>query len=338
MARDSDRRESEAAALDRILGEAEQIEESCRPGDYRVLTRLVGNPENHLAIGFGGGSVPGLAGNCALARILEELELLDHVKEVWGTSAGSVVGAGWSGGADALTILEQLGRMKHADAVDVPRWELFVRGAWRFLRSRAVPEGFIRGEAFRKAIQGMLPVSRFEDTRFPYRVIACTDDGRARKVVFREGEMINAVMASMCIPGVMCPVSAWDGSDGGYFDGGVVEKTPLVSIMEEHGRANRSSQLLVLCTHYSAASREQRPQGFAQRFVSTITVLEEIAWEAQRERAFLDPGVKAIVLNPHFEYGTMFDFERVRFLYLCARKAYKQQLSNAGLSLRFEAR
>jgi predicted acylesterase/phospholipase RssA len=324
--------------LERLAAEADAIEAPCDPAHYRVLSRMVQNPGNHLAVGFGGGSIPGLAGNCAFAHILEELDLLEHVESVWGTSAGSIIGAGWAGGASALSMLEHLSTLDRRTAVDISRWELFVKGLWRYFRRGVLPEGFVRGQAFRRSISGMLPVARFEQTRFPLRVIACTDDGHARKVVFRSGSLLDAVMASMCIPGVMAPVAGLNGEEGGYFDGGVVEKTPLASIMEEHGRGSSTNQLLVLCTHYSALSRARKPLGFLQRFVSTISVLEERVWEAQRDQAFRAPDTKAIVLNPHFGFGSIFDFENTGFLYLAARQAYKAQLSNAGLSMRFGAR
>ena len=49
-------------------------------------------------------------------------------------------------------------------------------------------------------------------------------------------------------------------------------------------------------------------------------------------------GCKAVVLNPRMKYGTMFDFEEVRFNYLWARDKFKEQLSNAGIGRRLEAR
>ncbi|MGH7150102.1 MAG: patatin-like phospholipase family protein, partial [Planctomycetota bacterium] len=59
-------------------------------------------------MGFGGGAAHGLAGNGALAALLEELGLRPHVREVWGTSAGAIVGAAWAGGLHGRDILERL--------------------------------------------------------------------------------------------------------------------------------------------------------------------------------------------------------------------------------------
>ena len=74
---------------DRVLAESAPI----RPDRYTALVRMVAGGDRKLAVSLGGGSLPGLCGNLALVRILEELELRPHVGEVWGTSAGAVVGS-----------------------------------------------------------------------------------------------------------------------------------------------------------------------------------------------------------------------------------------------------
>ena len=74
----------ELAAVDdleqQILAEEESIVAPCEPGHFRAFTRLVTNPDNHVAVSFSGGGVPGLIGNCALLGILEELDMPSHIK------------------------------------------------------------------------------------------------------------------------------------------------------------------------------------------------------------------------------------------------------------------
>ena len=295
------------------------------------------NPENRLVVSLGGGSVPGLAGNTALAKLLEELDLLDDISEVWGTSAGSIIAGFWASGVEASGILDIVDDLKNIRAVDFARWEVLVQGLWRLMLLKELPEGLIRGKVFRRTLRENLRAERIEDCRLPLRIIACTDDGYARKVVFREGPVEEACMASMCLPGISFPVRAWDGSDVGYFDGGVVEKTPLISIVDEHVRQQQGGELIVLATHFRAP--EERPIGFLQRFVSTMDAMEDQVWEYQLLKARqAAPDGKFVILNPHLEHGGVFDFEYVLFNYLWARREFKEQLSNAGLALRFESR
>src|SRR5262245_675110 len=87
------------------LARRAEIEAPPDPADYSAFVRLASSPENRLIVSFGGGATPGLCGNLALARLLEELNLRPHIAEVWGTSAGAVIGGGWATGSDALDVL-----------------------------------------------------------------------------------------------------------------------------------------------------------------------------------------------------------------------------------------
>ncbi len=326
------------ARFEEIMAQQKEIEAPCIASRYRVLKRIAANPDNYLAVGFGGGSVPGLAGNIAFAGLLSELELRPHIKEVWGTSAGSIVGGSWCTGAPVTHMLELLETLNSQGAVDFAKWEVLVLGLLRLLLFKRMPEGLIRGNRFRAAIRDSLLVERFEDCDLPFRAIACTDDGRAEKVIFRSGPLEQAIIASMCLPGIMFPTRDWDGKPFGYFDGGVVEKTPLASIIEEHIRHARKKQLVILCTHFSDSGRSTRPTGFIQRLLSTIYRMEDVVWEYQALKAREAENCKFLVLNPHTKEGGPFDFSVAKFNYLWARKMFKEQLSNAQLAIRFGAR
>jgi len=321
-----------------LLAQREEIEAPCKPANYRVLKRLASNPGNHFVLSFGGGSLHGLVGNAALAGLVEELGLLEHVKEIWGTSAGAVVGGGLASGARAETVMEIVQGLEGRRTLDYPSKPAIFRALGRFLRTRELPEGLIEGRVFRDAIESGLGVERIEDCEIPCRAITCTDDGHATKVVLREGRLIDAIFASMHIPGVFLPLEEWKGEKGGYFDGGVVEKTPLLSIIEDHLRAGRETRLVVVCTHFDSEARIAKPKGFLQRFISVISRMEDMAWEGHLERVQKAKECTAIVLNPRMKYGSMFDFSMTGFNYLWARRRFKKQLSNAGIARRLDAR
>jgi predicted acylesterase/phospholipase RssA len=166
-----------------------------------------------------------------------------------------------------VLIVDELGRK---GAVDFARWEVLCVGLVRLLLFKQLPEGLVRGQRIRNAIKRALLVEGFEHCEIPFRVIACTDDGYAQKIIFCKGPMLNAILASMCIPGILLPLSDWDTRPYGYFDGAVVEKTPLPSIIEEHHREGCKQQLVVICTHFSDSGHIERPAGFLQRFSNAI--------------------------------------------------------------------
>jgi len=326
------------ALIDQIMAESEEIESPCRPRQFRVLQRIATNPDNHFVVGFGAGSVPGLAGNCALAGILEDLDLRSVIREVWGVSAGAAIGGTWAAGATCRELLDLLDSLNRDGVVDVAKAQLLFKGLPRFLLKGKLPDGLVQGLHFRQAIGQALKVEDFEDCEIPFRAIACTDDGRTRKVVFHDGPILPAIQASMCVPGVFFPVHDWRGEPYGYMDGAVVEKTPLISVIEEHRRSSRATNLVVLCTHYAADARIRKPVGFLKRILSVMHHLEDRNWDYQLLQAQQEPSVKYLVLNPRMEVGGMLDFGLARFHYLWARKYFKEQLSNARLAGRFDAR
>ncbi len=322
---------------EQILAEAESIEAPCSSRQFRVFMRMATNPENHLAVGFSGGGVPAIAGNAALLGILEELDLHDHIKEVWGTSAGGIVGAALAVGTTSQEVMDliEYGRGKKG-VIDVPKWWL-VKQVFGFLFGRGLPQGFVRGKLFDEIFGMGLKVETFEEAEIPLRLIACTDDGNLQKVIHRKGPILPAMRASMCIPGLMTPRPDLNGKDYGYYDGGLVENTPLVSVIDEHVRLGRQSNLLVLCTRFQSAARTTRPKNFGERILNSYQHLQDISWTYQQEKADRVEGCKSIIVNPHILWGSMLDFSMGRINYLICRKQFKEQLSNAGLASRFGA-
>ena len=76
----------------RFRARIEEQAEPLNPERFSALRRMILDGGHRLVVSFGGGSLPGLCGNLALARILEELELREHVTEIWATSVGTING------------------------------------------------------------------------------------------------------------------------------------------------------------------------------------------------------------------------------------------------------
>src|SRR6187431_1938860 len=75
---------------------------------FSALRRLASDPDKRLVVCMGGGGVPSLCGNAALADLVERLGLREHVAEIWGTSAGAIVGGSWASGTKASRMREIL--------------------------------------------------------------------------------------------------------------------------------------------------------------------------------------------------------------------------------------
>ena len=321
---------------EQVLGEEDKIVAPCEERQFRVFKRIVTNPENHVAISFSGGGVPGLVGNCALLGILEELDLLPHINETWGTSAGSIVAAALATNVHREEVWNLIQSMDRPGVVDVSKWELF-KDFFRFIFRKKLPMGFVGGRVFQEAISDGMKARTFEEATIPLRIVTCTDDGQAQKVIQRRGPILPAIAASMCLPGIMNPILDWRGKDYGYFDGGVVENTPLLSIIDDHARQDRNTNLFVVCTRFTSSAKVKRPEHFASRFMNVLYHFQDAVWHYHQQIADQTENCKYLVVNPHVERGRMLDFKHIKFDYLISRKMFKQQLSNVGLAGRFGA-
>ena len=310
-----------------VLARREQIEAPLDPVRYTTLRRLVESDNHRLVVSFGGGAIPGLCGNLALARILEELELRPRVEEIWGTSAGAVCGGGWATGTPALRILELVKSLDGAMRGELARFAGRLVSA--LLLRRPLPAGVVRGDAFRETIDAGLAVKTFEECLIPFRCVVVTGDGLARRRVLRKGPLLPAIFASMTIPGIVEPRSL-PGDDTSYADGGLAEKTPLLSPISHHVTRSDERKLLLVCTHFAGEPTE--PGGFLTRLVKCIDALENLTWDYQLKEARQRDDIALMVLNPQLRGTSLFGFHDADRYYLASREAFADVLQNAKVA------
>jgi len=154
----------------------------------------------YLALSGGG------AHAAAHAGVLHALDRAGvPVAGVGGVSGGALVAAAWGGGADLERLVQQASRLHP--------W-MWVRG-WG--------GGLLSGSKLGALIDEFLPIPTFEGLRVPVSVLA-TDVDTGEAVVFREGNLRDAVRASCSFPGVFPPMVL-----GGrrLYDGGITEVIPV---------------------------------------------------------------------------------------------------------------
>jgi pimeloyl-ACP methyl ester carboxylesterase/predicted acylesterase/phospholipase RssA len=138
-----------------------------------------------LALALSGGGAHAAA-HCGVLRALEREGL--PVAGVAGVSGGALVAAAWAGGADLDRLVEQ--------ASGLHPW-MWVRG-WG--------GGLLSGSRLGALIDEFLPVATFEELRVPVIVLA-TDVDTGEPVIFREGNLRDAVRASCrLVDGGVCEV------------------------------------------------------------------------------------------------------------------------------------
>ncbi|MFN7934664.1 MAG: patatin-like phospholipase family protein [Bryobacteraceae bacterium] len=140
-----------------------------------------------IGLALGGGFSRGIA-HVGVIRVLEREGI--PVRWIAGVSAGSIVAAGFAGGADSRHLEAVARSMKFKDVA-----------GWRLSKL-----GVVASHRMEEFLRRALPVHRFEDMKVPLSVVA-TDLSTGDPVVFgREGQIFSAVRASCSYPGLFQPV------------------------------------------------------------------------------------------------------------------------------------
>ena len=170
------------------------------------------NPFNtRIGLALGGGAAKGIAHIGAL-KAFEEERIRIHC--ISGTSVGALVASYYAFGRPAESILS-IGSTLNLSKI------------LNFTLERG---GLFSTNAIREMIHRDLGDCRIEDAAIPLAICA-TDIETGEQIIFRKGNLADAVCASMAVPGLFVPVEV----DGRILvDGGLVENVPI-SPLEKMG-------------------------------------------------------------------------------------------------------
>ncbi|MCX8066666.1 MAG: patatin-like phospholipase family protein [Anaerolineae bacterium] len=176
--------------------------------DVRALVaRLQRRRPPRVGLALSGGGVRGLA-HIGVLKVLTDAGIPIHC--VAGTSAGGLIGALFAAGMTPQKMEEEALRMAS------PRRIL------PFL-NRGLPfRGLLSGQKVYEYLEFLLGDVTFDQLRIPLAVVA-VDLNTGQKVVLREGRVVDAVRATIALPGLLSPVER----DGQLLvDGGLVDNLP----------------------------------------------------------------------------------------------------------------
>lgn len=160
-------------------------------------------------LALGGGAALG-ACHIGVLKALEEQEI--EIDCISGTSIGAMIGAFYAFGMEPNNIEEVAVNLK-----------------WMEISNLSLSRmGLLSNEKLGRVIEKHLGKVNIEDADLELSITA-TDLSSGEKVVFREGDLATAVMASTCVPGIFIPVE----TDGRILvDGGLVENVPVNTLKE----------------------------------------------------------------------------------------------------------
>jgi len=171
--------------------------------------------------------------------VLEESRVpIDYIA---GTSMGAIVGGLYASGLSPRQIEQDFGEAARADLLNdtPPRRDIPFRrkqdddqDLFRFelgigKRGLLLPSGLVAGQKFsflmRRLTLHTTGIERFDDLPVPFRAVAANlNDGKL--VVLDHGDLADALLASMAVPGAFVPVEL-EGQT--LVDGGIVRNLPV---------------------------------------------------------------------------------------------------------------
>jgi NTE family protein len=190
--------------------------------------RLFARKPKRIGLALGGGGARGLA-HIHVLETLDELGIKPYA--ISGTSIGAVMGALYASGMPGTEIRELIDQLL---TKKIERFsDVFTRHDlinWVGLIDPVFQKGaLLKGERFVRFLAESMNCTTFEDLQIPLR-ISTTDFSKGTEEVYRSGDLLSAVRASMAIPGIFSPVER----DGKMLvDGGLINPLPYNLLRQE---------------------------------------------------------------------------------------------------------
>ena len=283
-----------------------------------------GDPRPRVGLALGGGGARGLA-HVGVLRALEELRV--PVDFIAGTSIGAVIGGLYASGVPLDEIERRIAdvrwpevlrgrpsrinvnyRRKQEDRLFPVQLELGLGGP----RGLRLPPGLLSGQRLEVLLGGLtLPVAditEFDDLPIPFRAVA-TDAETGEMMILQRGDLIDAVRASMAIPGVFPPVEL---NGRILLDGGVSRPLP-VDVVQDMGAD------VVIAVDVSTPLTER---GDLQDFIGLTAQVIRLPLRAETARQVerLD-AERDVLVVPDLEGFNAASFDAYRDLFAAGRAA-----------------
>jgi NTE family protein len=200
------------------------------------------DPGPRVAFVLGGGGGPLGAHEVGMLRALLEAGIAPDV--ILGTSVGAINGVAVAA-EPSLAAVERLTAMWAA----IDRDDVFDGSVLARLATLARTRTHLHGnESLRALLEEALPVSRIEDLAVPFQCVAASVE-RASEHWFADGPIVDAVLASASVPGLLPPVEI---AGEHFIDGGIVNSIPV-------GRAVALGAQRIFVLHVGRLDRPLEP-------------------------------------------------------------------------------
>ena len=165
---------------------------------------------SHLGIALGGGGARGAA-HIGVLQALQKYEV--KIETISGVSAGSVIGAMYAIDGDANWVESHYKKILHK----------YISSNDLMNSKNSNSNSVKRKEFLKKVVSELLPVNTFEELKISLKVCV-TDLNSAKNIVYDSGDLIDPLIKSCSIPGVLEPTIE---GQRVLVDGGILSPIPV---------------------------------------------------------------------------------------------------------------
>ena len=204
----------------------------------------MGKKGKRIGLALGAGGARGLA-HIGVLKVLEKEDI--PIDLIVGTSIGALVGGAYASGISPNELENRVDEYIHSPEFQSSAMKAFesahekgevglTQKIQSYLKNRfyvvqaMFKPGILSNEDFQAVINHFIPDIQIEETRIAFRAVA-TDLVTGEQIIFPEGSLRQAVMASCAIPGAVAPLR-----DGERIlsDGGIICLIPI-SVARKEG-------------------------------------------------------------------------------------------------------
>jgi len=256
--------------------------------------------KRRVGLALGGGAARGLA-HIGVLEVLEREGI--PVDIITGTSAGAAVGALYAQGKDASLIKGlalDMDWKRRASMVDL-----------------ALPRtGFIHGKRIKGLLESILGGDmQFGDLRVPFACVA-TDIMTGEEVVINQGSVVEAVRASISVPGIFT-IARWRGQY--LVDGGLTNPVP-VSVLKEMGAD------FIIAVNVIPDVRARPERTGKSKEPGIVSILLQSLYIASYSLVKSSLEGADVVIEPRLADITFSDFRRAEECILCGALAAQESI------------
>ena len=244
-----------------------------------------------IGLALGTGAARGLA-HIGVLKALKEAEI--PIDMVAGTSMGAMVGACFANDGD-ISAAEKMA----------------LKTGWRQvarildLKLSFLGKGLIRGQRIEALLHSLIGDAEFKDFKISFAAVA-TDINTGEEVVIKKGSVIQAVRASISIPGIFVPVTL---EDRCLVDGGLTNPVPADVLRDMGAKFVIAVNVLVAPWKGKRVANVRKESGIAEVpniFKTLFQSLYIMEYEIIRQRL-----PKAdIIITPDISHIAAFEFHR----------------------------